>query len=304
VQDFASAVLVAAVRQVLAEQGLAAPVPPPAAALVPLAVKRRLLADIAATHGLTPLLSVGAALGRLPPHPAIAALRAASGPADLFARWRKLERFVHSRHHVVVHHTSATQVVAEHVGPPGFPPHPAEDVLILGVLAALLDDVGVRGLCVAVDGGPAVIADGVFTAPPANTATGRWRFTWSSHIAPPRPGPPGPLDPAGRSRALLAADPVRRWTVAALAAETTTSVRTLQRQLRAVGGFAALLGAVRAGRAADMLTGGTHPLGVIGFACGYADQPHFTRDFRRRTAMTPAAYRAAFTPSTPAAAGR
>jgi AraC-like DNA-binding protein len=32
----------------------------------------------------------------------------------------------------------------------------------------------------------------------------------------------------------------------------------------------------------------------VGFACGYADQPHFTRDFKRRTAMTPAAYRSAF----------
>jgi AraC-like DNA-binding protein len=300
VEDFASAVLVAAVRQVLAEQGLAAPAPPPAAgALVPLVVKRRLLTEVTAAHGLAPLLSVGPALARLPPHPVIAALRAATSPADLFARWRKLERFVHSRHRVVLHHAGATCVVAEHVGPPHAPPIPAEDALILGVLTALLDDTGTRGLTAALDGGPVVFAGGVLTAPPPDAATGRWRFTWSSHVPPPRPGPSAAVaEPADRSRALLAADPVRRWTVAGLAAETATSVRTLQRQLRPVGGFAALLGAVRAGRAADLLVTGSHPLGVVGFACGYADQPHFTRDFRRRTAMTPAAYRAAFTPST------
>jgi AraC-like DNA-binding protein len=302
VEDFASAVLVAAVRQVLAEQGLAAAAPPPAGALVPLAVKRRLLTEVAGAHGLAPLLSVGPALARLPPHPVIAALRAATGPPDLFARWRKLERFVHSRHRVVVVHTTATSVVAEHTGPPQAPPTPAEDALILGVLAALLDDIGTRGLTVALDGGPAVFGAGGLTVPAPGIATGRWRFTWSSHVPPARPVPSAAVaDPAGRSRELLGSDPVRRWNVAGLAAETAVSVRTLQRQLRPVGGFAALLGAVRAGRAADLLVGGSHPLGVVGFACGYADQPHFTREFRRRTAMTPAAYRTAFTPARSAA---
>lgn len=44
VEDFASGLLVSAVRHVLAEEGLAPAVPPPSGALVPLEVKRRLLA--------------------------------------------------------------------------------------------------------------------------------------------------------------------------------------------------------------------------------------------------------------------
>ena len=33
---------------------------------------------------------------------------------------------------------------------------------------------------------------------------------------------------------------------------------------------------------------------MIGFVSGYADQAHFTRDFKRRTTMTPALFRTAF----------
>jgi AraC-like DNA-binding protein len=300
VEDFASAVLVSAVRRVLAEEGLASAVPPPSGALVPLEVKRRLLADVTAAHGLLPLLRVGLALPRLPPHPVISALRTAGSPIDLFSRWGKLERFTHSRHRVVVRHATSTCVVAGHVGTPGSPPQPAEDALVLGVLAALLDDAGARGLTVVLEPALVVFANGVFTVPPPGHDTARWRFTWSSHLPPARPVLcAGGGDLASRSRALLTTDLVRRWTVGDLAAEAAVSVRTLQRHLRPAGGFAALLGAVRADRAADLLVAGAHPLGVIGFICGYADQPHFTRDFRRRTAMTPAAYRAAFAPTPP-----
>jgi AraC-like DNA-binding protein len=304
VDGFASAVLVSAVRHVLAEEGLAPAVPPPSTALMPLEAKRRLLVDVADAHGLLPLLRVGLALPRLPPHPAISALRAADSPLDLFDRWSRLERFTHSRHRVVVRHADPTCVVAEHVAGAAAPPHPAEDALILGVLTALLDDIGARGLTVALDPAPAVFADGVFTAPPPGHDTARWRFAWSSHEPPVRPTDPGVgRDLAARARTLLGTDLARRWTVSDLAAEVTVSVRTLQRHLRTSGGFAALLGAVRAEQAADLLTTGAHPLGVVGFACGYADQPHFTRDFKRRTAMTPAAYRSTF-PRPPGSAGR
>ncbi len=298
-QDFASAVLVSAVQRALAEEGLAPAVPPPPGALVPFEAKRRLLTEVAATHGLLPLLRVGLALPRMPPHPVITALRAADSPLDLFGRWSRLERFAHSRHRVVLRHTDPTGVVVDHVGRPGSPPHPAEDALVLGVLTALMTDAGARDLTVALDPTVVVYADGIFTAPPESHDTTRWRFTWSSHVPPARPAPAVSAgDLISRARAQLTTDVVRRWTVADLAAEVRVSGRTLQRQLRPAGGFAALLSAVRADRAADLLVAGAHPLGVVGFACGYADQPHFTRDFRRRTAMTPAAYRSAFSSPT------
>ena len=32
----------------------------------------------------------------------------------------------------------------------------------------------------------------------------------------------------------------------------------------------------------------------VGYMCGFADQAHFTRQFKRHTAMTPALYRSEF----------
>ncbi len=331
--DFASAVLVALLRHALAEDGAEGAVAVPADALLPLEDKRRLLSDVAAAHGLLPLLRVGRVIPRLPPHPVVSALRAATDPVDLVARWRRLERFAHSRHRVVLHETGPGHLVAEHVGPPGSPPAPAEDALVLGVLIGLLQDMGVEGLTVTLD--VDVLADGVLSAPPPDARTARWRVTWSSQSPPVRPSGRGTaLDPTGtdptgtdptgtdptgtdptgtdptgtdpiaRARALFTGDLARAWTVGDLAARLGVSVRTLQRLLRSADGFAALLGAVRTEHAAELLVTSSHPLSVVGFACGFADQPHFTRTFRRRTAMTPAAYRSAFTPLSRPGTGR
>ena len=71
--------------------------------------------------------------------------------------------------------------------------------------------------------------------------------------------------------------------------------RTLQRRLGALGAtFPGVVRAARAAAAGRLLAESALPLGAVGFACGFADQPHFTRQFRRQTGMTPAAYRRAF----------
>ncbi len=299
--DFASAVLVSMVERALRDDGSVGVVNLPTDALLPLQDKRRVVEAVAAAHGLLPLLRVGRVIPQLPPHPVVTALRAAEGPVDLFARWSRLERFAHSRHRVVLHDAGRDHLVAEHVGPPGSPPGAAEDALVLGVLIGLLQDMGVEGLTVTLDSGVAVLAEGRLDAPPPGAPTARWRVGWSSHGRRPRPrgagGGTGPTeaDAVARARVLIADDLARPWTVGDLAICLDVSVRTLQRRLRDAGGHAGLLGAVRTEHAAELLAATDHPLSVIGFACGFADQPHFTRTFRRRTAMTPAAYRSAFT---------
>lgn len=293
--EFASAALLAVIGRALAEDGITVEVTRSAGALVPLAVKRRLVAGVAAAHGLLPLLRVGRMLPAFPDDPAVAALTAARGPVELFERWGRLERFLHSRHRVAVCETGAGHLVAEHVGPSGAPPLPAEDALVLGVLTALLATIGVGGLTVVLDGGePVVVFDGGgFAEPPPGRPTGRWRFTWSS-FDPVSRTQPHTSGVEARVRGLLAADLGHRWTLRGLADELGTSPRSLQRGLAEYGGFSTVLAATRADAAGRLLMTTDHPLGVIGFACGYTDQPHFTRDFKRRTAMTPAAYRSAF----------
>ncbi|GLX17238.1 hypothetical protein Slala02_07230 [Streptomyces lavendulae subsp. lavendulae] len=296
--EFASSTLVAAVGRALSEAGITTTAPHADGALLPFAAKRRFLTGVAARYGLLPLLRVGLVLPELASDPAVTALLGARGPLDLFERWSRLERFTHSRHRVLVRHAGDGSVAADHVGPPSEPPVPAEDVLVLGLLTVLLTMTGARGVTAAAGrGAPRTVFDGgVFTAPPPGTDTARWRFTWTSTAPPaPRAAPPDGTDPAGRARRLLAGDPARRWSLQALAAGLDTSPRTLQRRLRPAGGFQKLLAGVRAEAAAALIVDGRHALPVVGFACGYADQPHFTREFRRRTAMTPAAYGRAFT---------
>jgi transcriptional regulator GlxA family with amidase domain len=140
-----------------------------------------------------------------------------------------------------------------------------------------------------------VFADGVFTGLPPSRGTALWRFAWSStaQVAPVGGSVAG-TDVVSRASRLLAGDLARRWTLGGLADGLGMSTRSLQRRLQRAGGFNGLLGAVRIEAAADLLMNSGHALCIVGFACGYADQSHFTRDFKRRTAITPAAYRSAF----------
>ncbi|MFD7256274.1 helix-turn-helix transcriptional regulator [Streptomyces sp. NPDC059874] len=239
--------------------------------------------------------------------PVVAALLGADGPLDLLVRWRRLERFTGSPHGVAFQEAGERALLSEHTGPPGASPEPAEDALVLGVLTILLTMTGARGLTVTVgrDDPTVVFTDGAFTAPPLAADISMWRFTWQSWAIRPAPAPPARPDaPArgadpvsdvvSRARCLLGGGLARRWTLPVLACELDTSTRSLQRGLRGAGGFQGLVGTVRAEAAAELLLNSEYAVCLVGFACGYADQPHFTREFKRRTAVTPAAYRAAF----------
>ena len=85
------------------------------------------------------------------------------------------------------------------------------------------------------------------------------------------------------------------WSLAALAAEVEVHPAHLARVYRAAHGtsiVAALLER-RVGAAAGRLAATTASLAEIATACGFYDQPHFTRVFRRATGLPPAAYRRA-----------
>lgn len=297
--DFASAALVGMLRRALAEGGLAGGGPTHAiGALVPLSAKRDLLAQVADVDGLRPLVEAGHYLNRMSTHPVAAALLAAAGPADLLARWARLERFVHSRHRLAVREQGERYFVIEHISETQELPSAPEDALVLGVMAAALRATGVVGLTVRLGSertAPAIIDGNVISEPESGWPTGCWRFDWSE-VAQPSPAAERTAtgDSAAALRYLVGSDPAGSWSVSSAAAALGTSARSLQRALGLSGGFSAIVARVRAERAANLLINTDHGLSVIGFACGYADQPHFTREFRRCTAMTPGAYRRAF----------
>ena len=55
--------------------------------------------------------------------------------------------------------------------------------------------------------------------------------------------------------------------------------------------FSSVLRATRTAQASRLLRQTGWALADIGYACGYADQAHFQRDFRRAVNMTPKAFR-------------
>jgi AraC-like DNA-binding protein len=280
--DFASAAMLRLIRLGLQRQGLSLQVRPPARepvqALVPLQDKRALLTTLMQQHGPGVLLALGDAVLDAPDEPTLTALVLARDPADLLARWQRLERFVHSRHRTRVLAVGPGRLRLQHVSlQPGQPPWPAEDLLVWGLLRGLMQRIGAVGLQCVVD------------PQDSACATYHWRpaLTTARHTT--------PVDALQAARAALAADVAAPWTLARLADALGLAPRSLQRRLAAEGSsFSALWTAVRLAQSARLLAEGPVSTAEIGYCCGFADQAHFTRRFRQHTALTPARYRAEF----------
>lgn len=326
--DFASAAMVRVLVQGMRELGLR---PPPEAAqaaadgaraaTVQLALKRSLVASAVAQGGLAclPLLGRGLRRHRLDPtHRALASARSVD---DLLARWQRLERYIHSRHRCEVVTLRPGHARLRHVPRAGTtPPLPAEDLVVLGLLAVLLEELGLGGVQAHAGGVPAypqADAAGLACAAAAGS-TAEWQLAW--HAEPDAGGAtlrpcsagaawhpaaddlvvfadwPSPLADCAR---LLLDDLMHPLPLPALAAALDWAPRSLQRALARAGlGYAPLLAELRCRAAACWLLRSTAPIAEVGFVCGYADQPHFTRELCRRVGMTPARYREAFAEAT------
>jgi AraC-like DNA-binding protein len=316
--DFASAAMVRVLAQGMRELGLdPGNVTAPAdSARVDLDLKRTLVGRAIVQAGFAVLPQLGRGLHRFPSDPTHRALSLARDAVDLFARWRRLERYIHSRHRCEVLGTGDGWAHVRHVALNGAPaPLPAEDLVVLGVLAALLEAIGLRGVQVAV-GGDLVRGD-IQAYPEPDVAglqelvrqgaTAAWSFRWAHAVA--RPAGSGPCAAPTQSPAAdaawpqaardafghLVADLTRSITLPRLADELGIPPRTLQRQWSHAGlSYSKILAEARCRAGAWRLLHTDEPIAEIGFVCGYADQPHFTREMQRRVGMPPAAYRREF----------
>lgn len=306
--DFAAAAMMRLIRHGLARQGLAATVPEAAASPAPdgrrahvtLVAKRAWLAHLWALHGPQALVRIGEAVHDAPDEPAMAALSAARDPHDLVERWQRLERFIHSRHRIQVVEAAADRLRLRHVSLVAAAPLPAEDALVLGLLLALCRRCGATALRARVHGERAwrLTAAG-WSARAWPAALADWELAWQ-----PPPAArerrtaatvPADGDWVACVRTQLAADPGQRWTLARLGAQLGCSPRSLRRHLQqGQQHFSGLLAEVRLAQAARLLVAGELPTAAVAYVCGYADQAHFTRAFKRGTAITPAQFRQQF----------
>ncbi|CAN7460898.1 helix-turn-helix transcriptional regulator [Acidovorax sp. LjRoot38] len=330
-QDFASAAMVRLLVRAMAAHGLVPPPPPPgadglAASHVPLAYKRSVVEAVLHQGGLGTLLQLAQRVDLLAGDPVHRALLGANDVPELMARWQRLERYVHSRHQVSITASIPGELALRHHARPGVPeePHPTESLAVLGVLMGASRALGVRGLRVEI-GAPEAAGHRVnlrMEAPATTPAElhaqlaplaaqkllGHWTLHWEHHesnapTTPTQQPQPAthlcdalPWPPLAHQLARhVLQDPAAQHTADALAQHTGLARRSLQRALTERGlSCRQIVTEARARVAAQWLLESPHGLAEIGFACGFADQPHFTREFARHVGLTPARYRQAF----------
>lgn len=298
-KDFAAAAMLRLVRLGLQREGLATEaLPITSAAQVPLQDKRRVLEVLMQRHGPALLLRLGEGVHDATDEPTLTALTEARSAADLIERWQRLERFVHSRHRVLTLASTDAGCSVRHVSlHSGEAPTRAEDLLVFGLLVGLLQRIGtaeLRARFAGETGWRQREGRWAPAPPPADTAT--WELAWRQPAVQPAlaPVPNGAALPAA-ARAVLAADCAASWTLPRLADGLGLAPRTLQRRLNEAGtSFSSLWTEVRLAQSARLLLGARESAAQVGYSCGFADQAHFTRSFKRSTGMTPSVYRAQF----------
>lgn len=266
-------------------------------ARVPLEHKRALLRAIAQRHSPQLLLRLGQGVLGAPMEPALQALVLAASPVALIRRWQRLERFVHTRHRTQLLLERPGRLMVQHAALHGQAPWPEEDALVLGVLVGLLQRMGHTTLRARFAGERCWRYDNsAWHDRPLPQRTDRWELAWL--IALPTHAPTVLSERTTlpqHVQALLAADLGRAWVLADVAQAMSLAPRTLQRGLaEAATSFAHLLQTTRAAQACQWLTTSDHSLSEIGYVCGYADQAHFTRTFKRHAGLTPLKYREQF----------
>ncbi|MDP2817397.1 MAG: helix-turn-helix transcriptional regulator [Polaromonas sp.] len=322
--DFASAAMVRVLVNGMQSLGLdtsAADMQPTQGdAQVRLDIKQQLVGSAVRQAGLSCLVKLGRGGHLNLDDPTHRALTLARDAADLFDRWGRLERFVHSLHWVEVAALEPGAALLIHRSrAPGAAPSAAEDLVVLGVLLALLEAIGLQDVAAEIDGRRVYpeagkSAEAVLQRLAQGARTGTWHVRWrppahaqARSVAPARPGPAQVHAPrdlcsalpwpklAHHCAAIILDDLLQRRTVGAVARDVGTSARSLQRALAAAGlSYSSVLAEARLRAGAWWLLESTLPIAEVGFLSGYADQPHFTRDFSRRIGLSPGRYRENF----------
>ncbi len=279
---------------------------------IPAERKRGLLEIVWRQAGPQTLLSIGQGISDFDYDPIWhAAIRSAS-PALFFDKWRRFEVFAHSRNRLRIHLAHEKSALFQRYTVDGGTPTPPENLLICGLIIALLERIGCIGLrCdMRLDRGAVyrVLENGRFRLPAdaGSLVTTAWTLDWQSFspraesmaaVEPPAIPLPTPCDPSveatiGAVVRLLMVDVARQWRISELARDAGLSTRSLQRRL---GGaklsFSQLVRLVRIQEACRLLRASDVPITAVGFCAGFSDSAHFSRDFRASTGLTPSAFR-------------
>lgn len=287
-------------------------------ARVPAAKKRDFLDLVWRETGTLTLLEAGQNITNIGYDPIWQDAVQTANPEAVFKKWRRFEKFGHSRNRMNIEYDgkncASFQRYVEHGGmPTGEMPTTPENLLICGLIIALLEIIGCKGLSCNMrlhNGSTHQIRHNKQFFMPHDISSldlSRWSIEWQSFSAlkiNPKAVYP-PLDillPASVNSTLqnwvssvvqlLLQDVSHSWTVGSLAKLAGVSKRTFQRRLNDVGlSFSHLVRLVRIHEACRLLKNKDISITTIGYCSGFSDSAHFSRDFLASMGMTPSDYR-------------
>jgi AraC-like DNA-binding protein len=309
-EDFASSVMVRVLLQGMSGLGLRLPevADQLTQATVPLDLKREVVQSAVEQAGFAVLPLLGRGLHKLAMEPTHLALTAGHSATSLFVRWQRLERYIHSKHRIQWQGLTPTSARVKHAHKDNGPaPLAAEDLVVCGVLCALLEANGLHTIKATAD-------DMELYPNPDSTQvlqcvqqcqTHTWSLTWQdteekgldlslpvswAQVAP----------PTWSQFACAVGDHVARCLPELVSVDVAAAVlgmpcRTFQRTLAAESlSYQRIQSDVRFRLAGWYLLESGMAIAEIGFVCGYSDQAHLTREFNRRMGVPPARYRELF----------
>ncbi|MCE7997787.1 MAG: helix-turn-helix transcriptional regulator [Rhodobiaceae bacterium] len=278
-------------------------------ARAPAGFKRDLLTKAYEGGGAALILDLREDLRRVGFDPILHVLLRSRTPAILAEKWGRFERYTHSTNRLELVPAGPAAFETHRYKNTGGSTHPAEDLLMLGVVATLLEQIGAEGVSVRltpknseplalIDAGRVVTGDGEL---PVSTAVGC--IDWQGFAAPGRIdcdtdrlivyGGNEDQPVTGAITSLISTDVARVWTWSVISQELAQPVRSLQRSLsKEETSLSELVRAVRVREACRLLEEDKLSLTQIGFWCGFSDSAHFSRDFKRSLGMPPSVYRA------------
>jgi AraC-like DNA-binding protein len=305
--DFASAAMLRVLHAGMHRLGLRSPAQQwLEQATVSLDAKQQLVSQVMAQRGAAALIQLGQGLHDLAQDSLMPMLIQPAQPLRMLAAWLRLERYLHSKHRIVQTVQADNCVLHQHISiRAGSAPHPAEDLVVLGVLITLLERSGCEGIEAQLSNGllvwpasPSQVSEALNLAL-HHTHTHSWLIRWQQVRAKAQetqafeqPDEAGQTTTTARLEHVLANSRGESLSLEEAAKQLGQSQRTLQRNLSREGvRYVDVVATVRAQRASRMLSEPGLGLAEIGFSCGYTDQAHFCRDFKRRVGMSPLRYR-------------
>eukprot|EP00435_Cladocopium_sp_Y103_P076650 s1_g389.t1 len=277
-------------------------------ARAPAGYKRNLLLKAYEGGGAALILDLGQDLKHVGFDPIVHVLLNSRTPLIMAEKWERFERYTHSTNRLDLTLEGSSSFLTRRHKVTGEATHPAEDLLMLGVMACLLEMIGAERVSVLLTpdkGQPrALLDDGqiMVGAEELSVSTALGRIEWQSFA----PQASYAAEPdrlvvyggnedepvTGAITRLIGSDVARGWTWPLIAQELGQPVRSLQRSLaNEETSLSELVRAIRVREACRLLEAGELSLTQIGFWCGFSDSAHFSRDFKKSLGMPPSVYR-------------